>query len=187
MDFTCCCPLSWLPIWLWSEVVDPCFIHCHIFMQKILFVANNALNHQCIVVFDRLWANAAHTFNTAFSLTNVHAKWWIQYLLISSTLLLSLATSIFLLAKTKFLGFFGVFRDNCWIWLTWAFSTICVCTTAFKVSIPPLNHCFWWSRVQITFIKSNCFAWTVFFPPLERNALSTHEIQIFPLFENLQQ
>ena len=24
--------------WLWSEVVDPYFIHCHIFIQKILFV-----------------------------------------------------------------------------------------------------------------------------------------------------
>ena len=32
--FTCCCPFSWLPIWLQSEVVDPCFIHCH--MQKPL-------------------------------------------------------------------------------------------------------------------------------------------------------
>ena len=26
--------LSWQPIWLRSEVVDPCFIHCHIFTQK---------------------------------------------------------------------------------------------------------------------------------------------------------
>ena len=37
--FSCFCPFSWLPIWLLSEVVDPCFIHCHIFMQKLLFVA----------------------------------------------------------------------------------------------------------------------------------------------------
>ena len=36
--FSCCCPLSWLLIWLWSEVVDPCFIHCHMFMQKLLLV-----------------------------------------------------------------------------------------------------------------------------------------------------
>ena len=58
-------------------------------------VANNALNRQCVVFFDWLWANAATTLNTAFSLTNVHAKWWIHCLLISSTPLLSCATSIY--------------------------------------------------------------------------------------------
>ena len=36
--FTYCCPLSWQPIWLHSEVVDPCFIHYWIFTQKFLFV-----------------------------------------------------------------------------------------------------------------------------------------------------
>ena len=60
--FICCCPLWWLPIWHQSEVVDPNFIHCHIFTQKTLFccnetVANNALNSRR-VVFDQLWANA---------------------------------------------------------------------------------------------------------------------------------
>ena len=60
--FTRCCPLRWLPIWLWSEVMNPCYIHCHIFTQKLLF---NALNPRC-VVFDRLWVNAAPTLNTAF-------------------------------------------------------------------------------------------------------------------------
>ena len=44
----------------------------------------------------------------------------------------------------------SVFQDNCRIWLTLAFSIICVCTTAFKVSIPPLKHCFRRSRAQIT-------------------------------------
>ena len=58
-------------------------------------VANNALNHRCIVVFGWLLANTAPTFNAAFSLTNVHAKWWIYFLLISSTPLLSHATSIY--------------------------------------------------------------------------------------------
>ena len=53
--------------------------------------ANNALNRQH-VVFDWMWANAAPTLNTAFSLTNVHAKWWILCLLISSSPLLSHAT-----------------------------------------------------------------------------------------------
>ena len=39
MAFICCCALSWLLIWLQSEVMDPCFIHCHIFMQTFFFVA----------------------------------------------------------------------------------------------------------------------------------------------------
>ena len=39
MVFTCCCSLSWLPIWFRSEVVDPCFMNFHIFMQKLLFTA----------------------------------------------------------------------------------------------------------------------------------------------------
>ena len=52
-------------------------------------VANNALNRWCVVVFDRLWANAAPILNTAFSSKNVNAKWWIHCLLISPTPLLS--------------------------------------------------------------------------------------------------
>ena len=64
---------------------------------------------------------------------------------------------------------FSTISNNFILWLAemslWSFlgqllnldnlsiSIICVCTTAFKVSIPPLNHCFWWSRIQITLIK----------------------------------
>ena len=69
-------------------------------------VTNKALNRQH-VVFDRLWANAAPTLNTAFSLTNVHAKWWIYCLLIASTPLLSLANSIYDRPK--------------WVWVFWCF------------------------------------------------------------------
>ena len=54
----------------------------------------------------------------------------------------------------EFVEFFVVFRDNCQIWVTWAFSIICVCTTTFKFSMPPLNHCFRWNRVWITLIKT---------------------------------
>ena len=147
-------------------------------------VANNTLNCQCLVIFDRLWANVAPTLNTAFSLTNVLAKWWIHCLLISSTLLLSRTTSIYNQPK-RVCGVFGVFWDNCWIWAAWMFSIICVCTTAFKVSIPPVNCCFQWSRVQITFIK----------PLLCLNSIFSHQkavlyqdtkFRFFHCFENLQ-
>ena len=87
----------------------------------------------------------------------------------------------FRIGQNKFVEFFGVFRDNCRIWANWAFSIICVCTTALKVSIPPLIHCFWRSSVQITLIKP-LLCLNSIFSPSESNALSTHKIQIFPLF-----
>ena len=55
--------------------------------------------------------------------------------------------------KTNLWSFFGVFWDNYQIWASWVFSMICVCTTAFKDSTKPLNHCFQCSRVRITLIK----------------------------------
>ena len=60
-------------------------------------VANNALNRRRAVIFYWLWANAAPalTLNTAFSLRNAHAKWWIHCLLTSSPPLLSHPTSIY--------------------------------------------------------------------------------------------
>ena len=65
----------------------------HMYVKKyfccVETVANNTLNRRRVIVFDRLWANTAPTLNTAFSLTNVHVKWWINCLLISSTPLLS--------------------------------------------------------------------------------------------------
>ena len=144
-------------------------------------VANNVLNHQH-VVFDRLWANATPTLNTAFSLTNVHAKWWIHCLLISSTPLLTHTTSIYDRPKQVF----GVFRDNCWIWATWTFSIINVCKTAFKVSIPPLNCCFQWSRVGLTLIKPLLCSSGIF-SPHQKTMLYQHTKFSFHCFENLQQ
>ena len=112
-------------------------------------VANNALNCRCVVIFDRLWANAVPTLNTAFSLTNDHAKWWIHCFLISSTLLLS---SIYDRPK-RVCGIFSCFLGNFWIWVIWESNILCVCTTACTVSIAPLNRCFGRSRVRITLMK----------------------------------
>ena len=97
-------------------------------------VANNALNHRC-VVFDQLWTNVAPTLNTDFS-------WWIYCLLTSSTPLLSHVILIYDQPK-----------QVCGVFCFPEHSASFVCTTAFKVSITPLNHCFQWSRVWITLIK----------------------------------
>ena len=55
LAFICSCPLSWLTISLLSQVVDPCFIHCHIFMQKLLFVALKQLQSTLWIVDELLF------------------------------------------------------------------------------------------------------------------------------------
>ena len=115
-------------------------------------VANNALNRWRVVVFDQLWANAAPTLNTKFLLTNFIQKveftafWYLQ-------LLCYLTQFQFTIGQKEFVEFFSVFPDNCQILATEAFSIICVCTTTFKVRIPPLNHCFWRSWFRIILVK----------------------------------
>ena len=81
---------------------------------------------------------------------------------------------------------FGVFQDNWWIWVTWVFSIISVCTTTFKVSIQPLNCCFWWTRVWITLIKPLLCLNSIFSP--QKAMLYQHtKFRFFHCFENLQQ
>ena len=159
----------------------------HIY-TKLLFncvetVANNALNRWLIVINDRLWANEAPTLNTAFSMTNVHAKngedtafWYIQ-------LLCYLMQLQFTIGQNEFLEFFSVFRDNCLIWMTWAFSIICVCTTTFNVSIPPRNLCFRLDWVRIWLIKSILFLNSIF-PIRELCFIITRNSDISICFEN---
>ena len=160
----------------------------HIYIKTPVYcvetVANKALNCRH-VVFDWLWANAAPTLNKAFLLTNVHAKYWIHCLLISSNPLLSHTTSIYNCPKQVY-GVFDVFQDNCQIWMTWAFEIICVLnTTVLKVIIPPLNCCFQWSRVQITLIKLLLCLNSIF--PHQKAMLCQHTKFRFFHFENLQQ
>ena len=131
------------PEWSGESMFHPL---SHIYANKNSFfcvetVTNNALSRWRVVVFDRLWANATSILITAFSLTYVHVKWWIHCLLISSFPLLSHVTSIYN-PPNEFVEFFRVFLDNYRIWVIWAFSIICVCKTAFKFSLPPLNRFF---------------------------------------------
>ena len=104
-------------------------------------VANNALNHQCIVVlFDceqmqhPISTRLAH-FQMFMQNDEYTAFWYLQ-------LLCYITQLQFMMGQNKFGEFLGVFWDNCRIWVNWPFSIICVCMTAFKVSIPPLNCCF---------------------------------------------
>ena len=68
-------------------------------------VANNALNCWRVVVFVFvLWASMVPTLNAAFSLTNVHVKWWIHCLLISQ-LLCYLTQLQFMIGQNEFWSF----------------------------------------------------------------------------------
>ena len=88
--------------------------------------------------------------------------------------------------KMSLWSFFGVFQDNYRIWVTWAFSIICVCTTMFKVSIPPLNHYIRWSRVWIILIKLLLCLNRIF--THQKAMLYQHrKFRFFISFENLQQ
>ena len=149
-------------------------------------VANNALNCWSVVVFDWLWANTVPTLITAFSLTTKCSCKMVNKLpsdIFNSSAILS---NLFMIGQNEFVEFFGVFQDSCQIWATWTFGIICVCTTTFKISIPPLNHCFWRSTVWITLIK----------PLLCLNSIFSHQkamfyqhmkFRFFHCFENLQQ
>ena len=152
-------------------------IHAKTSFCCIETVANNALNCRH-VVFDRLWANVTPTFNS-FLIDKCSCK--MVNTLLSDIFNSSAISCNINLQSAKTSLWSGVFQDNCWTWVTWAFSIICICTTIFKVSMWPLHHCFQRSRVRITLIKPLLCLNNIFFPS-ESNALSIHEIQIFPLF-----
>ena len=121
--------------------MDPCFIHCHIAHEKILFIVLKQLQTALWIVDAFLFLigceKTRYPFrsisNRAFSCSNVHAKWCIYCLLISSRCQLSHATSIYVWLKP----FCGLF----------------LCTDAFKISKPFLYHLSRWSRVWITLVK----------------------------------
>ena len=46
---------GWLPIWLQGEMVDPYFIHCHIFKQKFLFVTLKRLQTTLWIMVELLF------------------------------------------------------------------------------------------------------------------------------------
>ena len=169
-------------------MVDLCFNHCHIFTQKLLFVALKLLQTtlwivdalvfliDCEQTQHPLWRQLSHW--QMFMQNGEYTTFWCLQLLFYLTQLQ------FTIGQNEFVEFFGVFQDNCRIRVTWAFSIICVCTSALKVSIPPLNRCFRRSRVRITLMKP-LLCLNSIFSPSENNALSTHEIRVFPLFWKL--
>ena len=147
---------------------DPCFIHCHIFTQKLPFVALKQLQTKIWIVDALLFLidcqQTQHPLWTQLSHWQMFMKNGEYPAFSYLQLLYYISRSFNLQSTTTSLQTFCifclcvcvcvcVFRVNWRIWPTWAFRIICVCTTAFKVSIPPLNRYFRRGRVQITLIK----------------------------------
>ena len=68
-------------------------------------VANNVLNHWCIVDFDQLWANRSTQFEHSFLIDKCSCK------MVNTQLQ-------FTIDPNEFVEFFGVFQDNCQIRVT---------------------------------------------------------------------
>ena len=143
----------WLPIWSGGSMFYP---SSHIY-KKLLFVVLKQLQTtlwiidtsllliDCEQIQHSLWTKLSH-----WQMFRQNGKYTAFCYL---QLFCYLTQLQFKIGQNELVEFFGVFQDNCWTWVTWTFSIICVCTTTFKASIPPLNHCFQWSRVWIILIK----------------------------------
>ncbi len=80
--FTGCAALSWLPIWLPSEMVDLCFIHCHKPKQEILFHASKQCQTAIWIVDSLLILLNCEQMRHLFGKDPFHA----QFLALTSTL-----------------------------------------------------------------------------------------------------
>ena len=166
-------------------MVDPCFIHCHIFMQKLLFVALKQLQTalwivdswlfliDCDQMWHPLWTQLSH-WQMFMQNSDYIAFWYLQ-------LFCNFTQLQFTIGQNEIVEFFWVFQDNCQIWVNWAFSIIFICMTVFKVSIPPLNCCFRWRRVWITLIKP-LLCLNSIFPIKKQCFIDTRNSDFFPLF-----
>ena len=126
--FTCCCILSWLLIWLWSEVVDPCFIHNRLFTPKLLFVALKQLQTMlwivdvmlflinCEQTWCPLWWTQLSHWEMFMQNGEYTAFWYLQ--LFCYLMQLQFTTSQNEFVEFFFLFFFLCFLDNCRIWVT---------------------------------------------------------------------
>ena len=136
-------------------------------LQTTLWIVDALLFlFDCKQTWHPIWTQLSH-WQTFMQNDEYTAFWYLQ-------LLCYLTQLQFTIGQNECMECFGVFQYNCRNWMTWEFSIICACTIAFKVSIPPLNRCFWLSRVWITLMKPLLCSNRNF--PSESNALSTHEI-----------
>ena len=134
----------------WAKWWIHLFIHCHIFTQKLLFIALKQLQTMCC--FWSTWSKHSTHFEHSFLFDKCSCK---KVNKLPSDIFNSSTFSRnfnLRLAKTSLWSFL-VFSGTIAKFGRSERSASLVCMSLFKVSIPRLNRCSWWSRVRITLIK----------------------------------
>lgn len=120
--------------WIRMELVDPCIMHCHISMEKLIFISLKYLQgmiRQCVVVFEWMWLFGTLTLNYTFSLTSLQAKHWMrEYSALCYLQLIYLMQLQFTIDKNVFLDLFGR-RDYTQIIYCW---WVVVCVKLFFIT-----------------------------------------------------
>ena len=158
--FITCSPLGWLSIGFRYEMMEPCFIHYHIWMHKFGFIPTKQLETQLRIInllflidCELMWHPLCK--ERAFSYPNILSRYVQHIPLISLESQISQSTSLYGHPKL-FCGFY-VFLGNS----LFEASTSCIILgahfTLFKLSKPFLSGWFSWCRVRIMFIKPTVF------------------------------
>ena len=167
-------------VWVWgkliSEVVDPCFIHCHMLSKNLFFVASKQLQTTLWIVDVLFLIDCEHSFLID------------KY---SCKMVNTLPSDIFNSSLISYNSNLELAKPSLWSYLVFSGTTVdfgrpehsaslCVCMTGFKVSIPPLNSCFWQSRAQITLIKPLLCLNSIF--PIRKQSFINIRNYDFPIF-----
>ena len=185
MAFTCSCPLSWLPIWLQSEVVYPGFIVSYLCKNSFLLPWNSCKQHWIIdaLLFLIDVSKSATNFENSFLIDKC-----------SYEMVNTLPSDIF--NSSAISCNFNLWSTKTSLWSFWYFPGqlpnlgdqsiqhhLCLYN---RVSITPLNHCFQESRVRITLMKPLLCSNSIF--SYQKAMLYQHtKFRFFHCFENLQQ
>ena len=164
--------------------MDPWFIHCHIPHKKILFIA----------LKQRSESSTRCCFWLTVSKRGTHFEQRFLMLKYSFKMVNTLPSDIFKVSAIS--RNFNLRSVKTILWTFFMFSgttaklgrpkrsaSSVFFTAAFKISKPLLYHLSRWSRVWMTLVKPLLCLECIFL--LKDNALSTYEIQIFPLFWKL--
>ena len=152
-------------------MMNPCFIHCYVPTQKILFITRKQLQTALRIMDSLLLCSTVSKRGT-------HLEYNFFVLKFSCTTLNTVPFDIFRMSaiscnftfrSDKIIFRICVFGSSRLSWTTWALRVFGVCSTAFKICIPSANGCFRWGIFPVTLFK----------PLLSSNGIFTHQRTVF--------
>ena len=170
----------------WSGIPgnNTSLIHCHIFTQKLLFVALKQLQ-------TTLWIVDALLFLIDYEQTCNHFEHSFLIDKCSCKMVNTPPSGIFNSSAISFDFNLRSAQTSLWSFLVFSGTTAKFGRPERSASCVSVRLCLKSAYHHLTIVSdgaeseqhlwSHCFAWTILFPS-ESNALSTHKIQIFPLF-----